>query len=110
MLKFLKIGQCDFTVKPSHGVLHKLDTAGHEPCRSRVRRLLPGSPREVHGKKAWQDLIDLGIVERVNPQDLTYWTSALHLQPKTDGKLHACGDFRPLNDKTVLDTYPLPNI
>ena len=42
--------------------------------------------------------------------DPTVWTSALHLAPKKDGDVRACGDFRPLNNKTILDTYPLPNI
>ena len=34
----------------------------------------------------------------------------MHLAPKADGEIRACGDFRPLNSKTVLDTQPLPNI
>ena len=60
--------------------------------------------------QSWMELEALGIVERVKPGDPTLWTSALHLQPKSDGTLRACSDFRPLNSKTRLDTYPLPNL
>ena len=36
--------------------------------------------------------------------------SALHLQPKADGSLRPCGDYRKLNALTGLDGYALPNI
>ena len=36
--------------------------------------------------------------------------SALHLQAKSSGGLRLCGDFRDLNSKTVLDSFPLPNL
>ena len=36
--------------------------------------------------------------------------SALHLQPKSSGGLRLCGDFRDLNSKTVLASFPLPNL
>ena len=34
----------------------------------------------------------------------------MHLAPKPDGSLRVCGDFRGLNNKTLLDGFPLPNI
>ena len=33
------------------------------------------------------------------------WSSALHLQPKPSGGVRPCEDF-----KTVLDSFPLPNL
>ena len=38
------------------------------------------------------------------------WSSALHLQPKPSRGVRLCGDFRDLNAKTVLDSFPLPNL
>ena len=49
-------------------------------------------------------------MERVGPNTPTKWSSPIHLQPKPDGSLRPCGDFRGLNGKTILDKYPLPNI
>ena len=64
---------------------------------------MKGTEKAIKGEKSWKELETLGIVERVNPQDPNLWTSALHLQPKSDGSLRACSDFRPLNSKTQLD-------
>ena len=107
---FPDVLKVNFTNKPKHGVTHHIDTADHPPCKARLRPLMHGSPREVAGKKAWLELERLGIVERIKPGDPTTWSSALHLAPKCDGTLRPCGDYRALNSKTVLDTFPLPNI
>ena len=83
-------------------------TDGSPPCRAKPRKLMPGSPREVEGKKAFQQLIDLKIVEPVDVSDPCTWSSALHLQQKPSGGFRPVGDFRELNSKTVLDKYALP--
>ena len=80
------------------------------PCRARVRRLLPGSPKEVKGKAKWLEMERLGIIERIQPHEATNWSSALHIAPKDGTDVRICGDFRPLNNKTTLDHYPLPNL
>ena len=70
---------------------------------------MPGSPREIKGKESWMELVKLGVVERVKADADTSWTSALHLQKKADSDdLRCCSDFRPLNEATVDDNYPLP--
>ena len=71
---------------------------------------MPGTEKEIKGKQNWKQLEQMGIIERVDPQAINVWTSPLHLVPKPDGELRACGDFRILNDKTTLDGYCLPNI
>merc|ERR1712102_26341 len=53
---------------------------------------------------------EAGIITRIKANEVTHWSTALHLAPKADGEVRACGDFRPLNAKTLLDTHPLPNI
>ena len=99
----------DFKAKTvKHGVVHRIDTTG-PPCKASVRRLMQGSPKEQEGRKAWFELLDMGVIKRV-PHGTTAWSSALHLQPKPSGGLRPCGDFRNLNSKTALDQYPLPNL
>merc|ERR1711923_142622 len=83
---------------------------GDPPYRAKVRHLLPGTPKEVMGKKKWLEMERLGIIKRIEKHETTTWSTALHLAPKADGEVRACGDFRPLNAKTLLDTHPLPNI
>ena len=95
-----------------HKVFHKIKIIeGSVPSKAKVRKLLPGSPKEVKGKAAWMELVKLGVVERVKADADTTWTSALHLQPKPDGQeLRPCSDFRDLNSKSVPESYPLPCI
>ena len=38
------------------------------------------------------------------------WASALHMVPKPDSSWRPCGDFHRLNNATVPDKYPVPNI
>ena len=71
---------------------------------------MPNSPKAIAGRKEWQLLEDMGIITPVDPAENNEWTSPLHLAPKSDGSLRPVGDFRPLNSKTALDGFPLPNI
>jgi len=47
-----------------------------------------------------------GIIRRSSSP----WASPLHLVKKPDGSWRPCGDFRCLNNVTVPETYPLPNM
>ena len=105
--KYPNIDKPCFVGEPKHGVVHEIQTFG-SPCRAKVRPLLPGSSKAIIGEKNWKEMERVGIVARVNPKDPITWTSALHLAPKSNGDWRSCGDFRPLNNQTVLDTYPLP--
>ena len=96
--------------EPLHGVVHNIDTSSNPPCRAKARPLLKGSPKEIIGKKNWFELEKLGVVERIGPGQPVIWSSALHLAPKDGTDLRVCSDFRPLNDLTALDTYPLPSL
>ena len=56
------------TEESKSGVIHRIITKPDaKPCRAKVRRLLPGSPKEKLAKEAWFELIKLGIVEKVDP-------------------------------------------
>ena len=109
--KYPSLLQTNFKAKSKgQPVIHYIDTKDSNPCTAKLRPLMKGSPKEVKGKEAWQELIDFGIVELVDTSKPTLWTSALHLQPKKCGGLRPCGDFRSLNAKTQMDQYPLPHL
>ena len=90
-------------------IIHRIHTNG-PPIKSKVRRLLPGSEKARLAKKAWDELIHLGIVEKVDPAAANTYCSPLHFAPKADGFLRPVGDFRLLNLQTELDMFPLPHL
>ena len=86
-----------------HGVQHFIETKGN-PVHSKVRRLSPAKAQS--GKEAWFQLEKLGIIRRSSSN----WSSPLHMEPKSDGTWRPCGDYKRLNNITVPDRYPLPNL
>ena len=66
------------------------------------------SPNETAAKvkKEVQNLLALGLIQ------LSYspWASGIVKVKKKSGKHCFCCDFRPLNDETVKDAFPLPRI
>ena len=50
-------------------ITHRILTGDAKPCRAKVRRLLPGSPKYEQAKKDFLELERLGIIERVNRED-----------------------------------------
>ena len=84
-----------------HSVEHSIDTGSSAPVRCKPRPLLPGSPKAIAGKAAWDNMESLGIIEKVNANDSQYYSSPLHLQDKPDGSQRPCGDFRLLNEVTL---------
>ena len=41
-----------------HSIVHSIPTGDAAPVRSKARPLLPGSPKAIAGKKAWDELIE----------------------------------------------------
>ena len=94
-----------------NGILHKINLKPDAtPFRAKVRKLLPGSPKEILAKKAWFQLLDMGIIERVQKDKSNTLSSPVHFVPKPDGSLRPTGDFRALNSRTELDVFPLPHL
>ena len=91
-----------------HGVTHKINTGSNPPSKAKVRPLLANSEKAIKGKEAWDTMVKLGVVERIDPKANSDWGSSLHLVPKPDGSMRPCSDFRQVNAKTVPDGYPLP--
>ena len=93
---------------PSHGVWHKIETGDHTPCKTKRRPIIMDSAKAQAGKRAWEQMIEDGVIEEVKAGTNTDWSSALHLAPKSGGGARPCTDFRALNAKTVVDAHPLP--
>ena len=94
-----------------HKIEHAIPTGDSRPIRSKVRPILPGSPKAKAGFEAWDQMVKLGIVKKVTAEEAqTAWSFPLHLQTKPDLTERPCGDFRRLNDLTLQEAYQLPNI
>ena len=65
--------------EPAHGVYHKIETGDHPPCKAKRRPIINNSARAAAGKKAWDQMIKDGIVEKVKAGTNTDWSSALHI-------------------------------
>ncbi|KHJ85419.1 reverse transcriptase, partial [Oesophagostomum dentatum] len=87
-----------------HSVIHIKTTTEMPPSRYRPIRIPTRFQKELddHINK----LLKAGrIVESDTP-----WVHNTVLVKKKDGSLRVCLDFRPLNDVTIPDHYPLPRI
>ena len=94
-----------------NGVIHRIHIKKDaKPVKAKLRRLIPGSEKAIKAKEAFDELIRLGIVERVDPAEPNNWVSPLHFVLKPDNTLRTVGDYRGLNQATELDNFPLPNV
>ena len=100
--------RADFKKKPTTDIYHRIETAG-PAFKSKVRPLLASSEKYEQGKKIWEEMESLGVIERVKQNTTLQYTSPLHMVKKPSGVgYRVCADFRLLNSITKADNYPLP--
>ena len=108
LLKRYDILKADFKKEPTTDIYHRIETSG-EPFKSKVRPLLASSEKFKQGKKIWEEMEQLGVIERVKQNTTLQYTSPLHMVLKPSGVgYRVCADFRLLNSRTKADNYPLP--
>jgi hypothetical protein len=85
-------------------IKHHIDTGDAPPVRQKIRRTPLGFQDEE--KKHLQKLLDIGVIR----PSISDWCSAPVLVRKSDGSVRWCVDFRAVNDLTVKDSFPIPNL
>ena len=74
------------------------------PHREGARRMSPEKAEKANNEV--QNLLALGMIQ----PSFSPWASGIVIVKKKRGELRFCCDFRPLNDVTIKDAYPLPRI
>ena len=74
------------------------------PHREGARRM--SLDKAAKANQEVQNLLALGLIQ----PSYSPWASGIVMVKKKSGELRFCCDFRPLNDVTVKDAFPLPRI
>ena len=77
---------------------------GTAPISKRPYRMPPNELREL--KEQLKILLDKGFIRPSSSP----WGCPTFFVKKKDGSLRMCVDYRPLNEVTVKNKYPLPRI
>ena len=88
---------------PKHNIVHRIRTIGG-PVHCKPRRLHPHISASV--KPAFAKLLSDGIIS----VSCSPWCCPLHCVAKKDDSWRPTGHYRPLNNLTIPDMYPLPHL
>ena len=111
IVKKYQILKTKFDSNPKHSVKHVIDTGDASPIKCKVRPILANSDKSIQGRRIWEEMLKMGVIERVDPATLTQWASPLHLAKKPNSNSYRpCIDFRLINRVTKSDHYPIPTL
>ena len=111
VVKRYNILKTTFDKNPKHNIKHVIDTGDSPPIKQKVRPLLASSQKSQQGKRIWEEMERMGVIERVDPSTLTQWASPLHLAKKPNSdSWRPCVDYRLVNKVTRADLYPIPTL
>jgi len=94
----------DYDIGRTSIVQHEIDTGNSKPIFSKQYRIPHFQKDNID--KMIQEMLKNDIIEPCNSP----WSSPVLLVPKKNGKSRFVVDFRKLNDITVKDRMPIPNI
>ena len=84
---------------------HRIDLKPwFKPPARRAYRMAPQEEGTL--RETLDDLLEKSLIEPANSP----YASGVLFVPKANGKLRLVVDYRPLNQQTVVDQYPLPRI
>jgi hypothetical protein len=78
---------------------------GSKPFRKKLRHINPKLASQI--QKELQKMVDVGII---TPIRYSSWISNLVVVRKKTSDIRLCVDFRNLNQLSLKDNYPLPNM
>ena len=85
-------------------VEHTIDTGTAKPIKQAARR----PPKTLAGKE--DEIIQEQLKAGVIRESTSPWASPMVYVMKKDGTIRPCVDYRKLNENTLKDAYPLPQI
>lgn len=97
--------------EPSHTnvITHKINTTDDQPINTKQYRFPPVHKNEIDRQVG--EMLKNGVIEpSVSPYNSPLWIVPKKADSKGNKKWRLVIDFRALNEKTLGDAYPLPNI
>lgn len=88
---------------------HRIPTSDNIPIHTRQYRFPPVHKEEIN--RQVKELLDQNIIKpSESPYNTPVWIVPKKADPKGNKRWRMVLDFRALNEKTIGDAYPLPNI
>jgi len=85
-------------------IYHRIETGDAAPIRQRQYRMSEQEKAEI--SRQTKEMLAAGIIERSE----SAWSSPSLLVRKSNGEFRWCIDFRKVNSKTALASWPLPTL
>lgn len=95
----------DGALSKTHLITHSIDTGSAQPIKQRHYIVSPYVQKDINIEI--DRLLALEVIEACEPGA---WSSPVVVVRKATGKVRLCLDARRLNDVTVKDAYPQPQI